>query len=340
MLERLPGIYEILLEERQDGPNTIVLYLIRGAQRNLLIDAAYSSQWCLNQLRSALAELDVRPDTLDVFLTHKHADHCGLARALQDRGARIFMNREEDRHQYDCLYYRQDRSNENAQLRVLRRNGITPENAPLIWAKFMEVNQHLDGQHSVWMMTMEQFDYQNILPGQSFTYGDYHLQAVPLRGHTYGQMGLVEPEKKLFFAADQVLNQTTPIVGTSHCDEHLLKYYIESVQDIVQRYADYLILPAHEGPIEELPAKVNRILAAYEKKTAQVLACVLPDQEQTVWQIAKHVYGLTPAKRSDAAFYHSKLITTKTFSMLEYLYDTGKVLRREENGMLFWRTAE
>lgn len=339
MLERLPGIFELLLEERQDGPNTIVLYLIKGhaGQRNLLIDAAYSSQWCLEQLLTGLAELDVELDSLDVFLTHKHADHCGLARALQDRGARLFMNREEDRHQYDCLYYRQDHSNENAQLRVLKRNGITQENAPLIWAKFMEVNQHLDGQHSVWMMTMDQFTYENILPGQLFSYGSYQLHAVALRGHTYGQMGLVEPEKKIFFAADQVLNQTTPIVGTSYPGEHLLKYYIESVQDIVHTYADYLILPAHEGPIEALSDTVARILAAYRKKTAQTLECVLPDEEQTVWQIAKHVYGLTPAKRSDAAFYNSKLITTKTFSMLEYLYDTGKIQRREEDGMLFWK---
>lgn len=342
MLERFPGLFEIPLEERQDSPNTILLYLILGApgQRSLLVDAGYAGDWCLNQLLTALDSLGLAPDVLDVFLTHKHADHCGLAHALQERGARLFMNREEDRHQYDCLFYQQDHSYANAQRRVLTRNGITPEAAPLIWAKFMEVNEHLNSEHDVWMMTMRDFSCEDIRPGQLFQYGSYQLEAVALRGHTYGQMGLVEREKRLFFAADQVLNHTIPIVGTSYADEHLLKCYLESLETICSTYADCTILPAHEGPIADLDGAVQRIRSAYRKKLEQTRNCVEPEREQTVWQIAKRVYGLTPAKRSDAAFYTSKMITTKTFSLLEYLHDTGCIQRREENGTLYWKLPD
>lgn len=338
MLERFPGLFEIPLEEREGSRNVITLYLFRGlpGERSLLLDAGYAGDWCQNRLLEALEAIGTAPDQLDVFLTHKHADHCGLAHALQERGARLYMNREENRHQYDCLLYQQDHSYENAQLRVLARNGITPELAPLIWAKFMEVNTNLNKEHDVWMMTIGDFSVQDIRPGQLFQYGSYRLEAIPLRGHTYGQMGLLDREKKLFFAADQVLNQTIPIVGTSYADEHLLKCYLESLELLCTQYADCTILPPHEGPIIDLEASVQRIRSAYAKKLEQTLSCVLPE-EQTVWQIAKQVYGLTPAKRSDAAFYHSKMITTKTFSMLEYLYDTEKIQRREENGTLFWK---
>lgn len=338
MLERFPGIYEITVDESEGSANTIQLYLVKGnpGQRSLLVDAGYSSQWCQGHLLAELEALGVSPRDLDVFITHKHADHCGMAHALQQWGASIFMNREEERHQYDCLYYRKDHSNENAQLRVLRRNGITPELAPLIWEKFMEVNRNLNGPHAIWMMILDPFDYENIQPGQVFSYGPYQLEAIALRGHTYGQMGLVDRNHKIFFAADQVLNRTVPIVGTSYADEHLLQAYTESVRALAAEFSDYTILPAHEGPIEDLAGTVQRVLAAYEKKVAQVLDQVSAEQEQTVWQIGKHVYGLTPAKRSDAAFYHSKFITTKTFSMLEYLYDTGRIHRREENGTLYW----
>lgn len=336
MIERVPGIVEITLEERQDSPNTIQLFLIRGTERSLLIDAAYSSLWCREKLLSRLAELNVSPAQLDVFLTHKHADHCGLARALQELGAVIYMNREEDRHQYDCLYYRKDHSNEKAQQRVLTRNGITPEDAPIIWEKFMDMNRHLEEPNEIWTMTMDDFQYENITAGQRFSYGDYQLEAVLLRGHTYGQMGLIDREKKLFFAADQILNRTVPIVGTSYADEHLLKCYLESVASMAGQYGDYTILPAHEGPIRELAKTAAHIAASYQKKLDQTLAC-MGTEEQTVWQIAKHVYGLTPARRSDFLFYQSKMITTKTFSLLEYLYDTGKITRREENGTLYWR---
>lgn len=338
MPERLPGIFEISIEERPGSINVIQLFLIRGGagQRNLLIDAGYSSRWSVDRLLEALEEMEIPMDSLDVFLTHKHADHCGAAHALQTRGAAIYMNREEDRHQYDCLYYRQDHSNEKAQLRVLTRSGITPELAPLIWAKYMEVNQHLDNEETIWKMTMEEYTYSDIRPGMLFAYGDFRLEAISLRGHTYGQMGLIDREKKLLFAADQVLNRTTPIVGTSHADEHLLRCYLDSVDELTETYEDYTILPAHEGAISDLAAVSERIHGAYRKKIGQTLAAVR-QEEQTVWQIAKQVYGLTPAKRSDQAFYNAKLITTKTFSMLEYLYDLGEIQRREENGTLFWK---
>lgn len=336
MEEILPGIFKFTLEEREGAANTIDLYLVKGTPRSLLIDAAYTSQWCLNRLLTILEQLQVPVNQLDVFLTHKHADHCGLAHALEQRGAAIYMNREEDRHRYDCLYYRSDRANEDAQLQVLTRNGITPESAPLFWNKFMDVNRHLSEPHAIWTMVLEDFDYYDVLPGQLFAYGDYRFRAVLLRGHTYGQTGLEEPEKKILFAADQVLNKTVPIVGTSYPDEHLLEYFIDSVSTLAERYGDYTILPAHEGPVTDLAATAERVVNGYRKKVSQTLNCVRFDHGQTVWEIAKQVYGLTPDKRSDAYFYHSKLITTKTYSMLEYLYDWGKIRREERDGTFYW----
>lgn len=339
MLERLPGLYEITLEERPESLNVIQLYLIKGSagQRDLLVDAGYGTPWCLEHLLAAFDELRVRPDALDVFLTHKHADHCGLAHELETRGAVLYMNRAEDRHQYDCLYYRLDHSNEKAQQRVLTRTGITEQTAPLIWQKFMDFNDRLSDDHPIWMMTIDAFEYRDIQPGQRFDYGDYHFEALPLKGHTFGQMGLWDREKKLLLCADQILNRTVPIVGTSHADEQLLTSYLDSVQMLAQHFGDHLLLPAHEGPIADLQASADHITQAYQRKIGQTLAAVLPDQEQTVWEIARQVYGLTPDKRSDAAFYNSKMINTKTFSMLEYLHDTGVIQRREENGMLFWK---
>lgn len=339
MLERFPGLYEITVSERPESRNIIQLYLVRApkGQRSLLIDSGYGTPWCEELLMAELEEAGVSPIDLDVFLTHKHADHCGLAHALETRGARLFMNREEDRHQYDCLYYRLDHSDENAQKRVLTRTGITEQAAPLIYAKFMDFNFHLEEEHAIWLMSIEAFNYEGIQPGQRFDYGDFHFEAVPLRGHTYGQMGLVDHEKRLLLPADQLLNHTAPIVGTSHVDEHLLAAYLASIRTLAQRYAGYTILPAHEGPLLDPCAACERTTQAYQRKLGQTLACVLEGREQTVWQIACHVYVLTPDKRSDAAFTNAKMITTKTFSMLEYLFDQGLIQRREaEDGMLFW----
>lgn len=167
MLERLPGLYEMTLEERPESIHQVQLFLVKGGpgERDLLVDSGYSTDWCRDHLLAKLREMGVSIDHLDVFLTHKHADHCGLAHCLEERGARLFMNPEEDRHLYDCLYYKLDHSAEAAQERVLRRSGITPERAPLIWQKFHDFNKHLTEEHPVWMMTIEAFDYQPVEEG-------------------------------------------------------------------------------------------------------------------------------------------------------------------------------
>lgn len=273
---------------------------------------------------------------LDVFLTHKHADHCGLAHELELRGARIFMNAAEDRHGYDCLYYRLDGSHRQSQQRVLTRTGITEELAPLIWHRYQEFNSRLNQDAPIWMMTIDAFAYTDIRPGAMLRYGDYCLEAVPLRGHTFGQLGLQDAEKKLLFSADQILNRTTPIVGTSYHDEHLLLCYLDSIRRLARVYADYLILPAHEGPVEDIIGAVGRIFAAYQRKIDQTFSIIRWEEEKTVWQVTREVYHLTPDKTTDADFYNTKMTNSKTFSMLEYLYDSGAIRRREENGILYY----
>lgn len=337
MQELLPGLFEIVLYERPNSRNVASLYLVKGApgQRNLLVDSGYGTPYCLEKLLTELAAADVPVDSLDVFLTHKHADHCGLAHELSIRGAHMFMNRTEDRHMYDCLYYRLDHSTENAQLRVLKRTGITEERTPLIYHKFRTFNDHLHDDSPIWMMTIEAFDYEDIADGQTFDYGDYHFVARHLYGHTFGQMGLMDTDKKLYLIADQVLNHTVPIVGTSHTDEFLLNLYFDSIADLAEHYADWTLLPAHEGQLTDVAASAAHIRAAYQRKIELCLEC-LTDKKQTVWEINRQVYGLTPGDRSDKQFYLSKMTNTKTFSLLEYLYRTGQAHRTEEDGMLFW----
>ncbi|MDO5143508.1 MAG: MBL fold metallo-hydrolase [bacterium] len=336
MLERMPGLYEFTLSERPGSTDTVTLYLVKGApgQRSLLIDSGYGTPFCLASLLDALRAADVPVHMLDAVMTHKHADHCGLAHELASRGAVIYMNPEEDRHQYDCLYYRLDHSADNAQLRVLRRTGITKERAPLILRKFLDFNNHLQDDLPIWIMSIRAFDYQPV-GEKRFDVGDYSFTPVPLPGHTFGQIGLVDEKHRVFFIADQVLNHTVPIVGTSHVDENLLARYFASIRDIASRYSDWLLLPAHEGPIINVQASVEHIVSAYQRKLEQTLAC-LTSEKQTVWEVTKQVYGLTPDNRSDAQFYLAKMTITKTFSMLEYLHHTGDASRYEDDGILYW----
>ena len=53
-------------------------YLITG-QRSLLIDTGFRQEPCREAMERQLAEVGVDRDRMDIFLTHLHSDHTGLA---------------------------------------------------------------------------------------------------------------------------------------------------------------------------------------------------------------------------------------------------------------------
>jgi glyoxylase-like metal-dependent hydrolase (beta-lactamase superfamily II) len=62
-----------------DSPlKSLNAYVVRGS-RNLLIDTGYRRKECLDCLMEGLGELGISMDDTDIFLTHLHSDHTGLA---------------------------------------------------------------------------------------------------------------------------------------------------------------------------------------------------------------------------------------------------------------------
>lgn len=338
MIERAPGIFEVELHSSQLSISEIKIFIIKGKEggRSLMVDAGFRNRDCLAVMEGVLEQLGIRYDQLDIFLTHKHHDHCGLASVYAERGARLFMNRLEDRHCYDCLYYNHSHGAAENQPQVLQSVGITQEGTPEVWEMFMEINRRAESEKG-WEFDIPGFYYTPAAPGDAFDYGDYHLRAVPLSGHTYGQLGLYDEEKKLLFIADQVINGIVPIVGTSYPDEGLLGKYFKSLEYVKHHYTDCLILPAHNGPVTDLAGTVNRIVFSYLDKTDMIRSILVHGHKRmTTREVACLAYGMERVPADEAQFIKLKMVISKTFSCLEYLCEEDFVLRTEENGMFFW----
>ncbi len=344
--ELLPGIYRVFLTDTtiEQGVSSIGIYIVKGAPsvhegRSLMIDTGFRRESCLQKLLQALEALRIVPEKLDVFLTHRHHDHSGLAGRLAEQGARIFMNPAEERHPYDCLAYRVSAASLQAQKKVLRSVGITEEQTPFAWQSFMKVSERVQ-QHGEWVLAILGFPYTAVQSGDTFIYGDYHLTAYPLKGHTYGQMGLMDREKRIFFVADQLLHGVSPIVATTYPDEHLLEGMFLSLRDIKENYADWTLLPAHGAPIEDAKKDVDCIVLSYLSKSTKARDFLKKTHEGTVHDVAKGIYPMDDRPDSEAAFFTYKMLLTKTFSLLEYLHDLGFVQRTERDGIFYWSTRE
>ena len=375
--EILPGIYRVSLHDMtvQQGVNRIQIFIIKGSPavhdgRSLMIDAGFKDQGCYQKLKKALASLEIPLDQLDLYLTHRHHDHSGLAETFAAEGVHLFMNPAEERHPYDCLSYRVSDDSQRAQTKVMRWVGITPDHTPYAWENFLRFSKRVK-DHGEWALAVSGFPYTPVKEGDLFCYGDYRFRSIPLKGHTYGQIGLIEEEKHILFTADQLIHGLSPIVVTTYPDEHLLEGMFASLRKIKEEYSDWTIIPSHGEIIQDVRADVDSIVYSYLNKStvaleflkARASACraetlsegisgrerslagdEIDDghqpQELTVRQVAQAIYRMEDQPEDEAVFFSYKMLITKTFSLLEYLHDEGFVRRIDRDGVLYWSAVE
>ncbi len=336
LTERLSGIYELKLYQNK---TEIRVFFVRGNsnQRSLLIDTGYHTEENIEILNQVVKELQISYQDLDVFLTHKHHDHTGLASHCASQGASIFMNPAEDRHLYDCLYYTQGEKSIEEQKQVLNRVGVTEKRTPAVWESFKayQIYQQTAAKNALFKTTP--FSYQPIFSGQTLSYGAYTFQTISLPGHTFGQLGLYDEEHRLVFSGDHIIDGIVPIVGTSYINEHLLEHYFKSLDLFRSQYRLCTVLPAH-GEIISNPALIaSNITADYRKKLLKVQQILENSAEAlTVQEAAFRSYGVYNLPTDSNTFFKIKSIISKTFTCLEYLYDQKYCDRLERDGMMFY----
>lgn len=347
-----PGIYQYTLDNSDDaGVNSIQIYVISGesGQRSLMIDAGFGHPECLEKTEAVLKELGIAFEDLDIFITHEHNDHSGLAFALEKMGARILMNPDEERHHYEHLYHRIGYDAMEEKVQVLRITGVTQDLTPVLWECYEnETNAEQTFMKDFSSDTDKEvhglirgFSFTPVYPGQVFHYGAFQLHVIALKGHSRGQLGLYDEEHQIIFLADQILNRIAPIVSTSRPDEHLLEAYMRSLTEIKARFSGWTAFPAHGGKIEEIGGQVERIAESYLDKLDIVKEVVAEAKTpMTTYEAAAAAYGIRKNPRSTREFFRIRSMISKTFSILEYLYEQGTVDRMEREGILYWSAKQ
>ena len=91
MAEQLAGnLWKLRIPLVGNPLKTLNSYLLLG-ERNLLIDTGFRQEPCREAMERQLAEIGVDRDRMDIFCTHLHSDHTGLAPELIRPGCRIYI---------------------------------------------------------------------------------------------------------------------------------------------------------------------------------------------------------------------------------------------------------
>ena len=83
------NIYRLGVTLPQNPLRELNSYLIRGGERDLLIDTGFRRPECREALMAGITEAGSSTSRIDVLLTHLHSDHTGLAREAAAPDGRI-----------------------------------------------------------------------------------------------------------------------------------------------------------------------------------------------------------------------------------------------------------
>jgi glyoxylase-like metal-dependent hydrolase (beta-lactamase superfamily II) len=293
-------------------------YLVRGRQGVALVDTGLGTPTGERALVEALRQHGLEPQQLrQVFVTHYHGDHWGLAHWLQGLGARVLMPRIDSefiqswfaRPSYDAeaiAAYGPNGVPEETAKRVARAMAQMRAMSP----RFVADEQVEDGQHVE-------------LAGESF-------EVIITPGHTPGHACLLHSSSQppTLLVGDHVLPHITPNISVDlGTIADPLSAYRASLRRVRGRHVG-VAYPAHGEPIRDLDGRIDEILRHHDEREQRVLE-LLADDARSCFEIAVSLFELPSL---DA--WETWLALGETLAHLRALQTAG-VVAEGEPGM--WR---
>jgi glyoxylase-like metal-dependent hydrolase (beta-lactamase superfamily II) len=270
----------------------------------------------------ALATLGKTTGDIDqVFLTHFHPDHCGIAGEIQKRsGAVVRLSAMDERHL---------QNNNRLEDLVERtrdfclRQGL-PQKALDTLIKHMAVFRKATIPFRVDC---------HLKPYGRHTLGDRILETIPATGHTSGQMCFYFPEERVLLAGDHILPEITPNLSPDlfQLDYGPLRSFLhslESIRDLPVR----MVYPAHGDPFSELKKRVDEIKDHHTERKWLIVEA-LQGKGKTAFEVSADIFG------ADLPDFDQFLALNETYVHLVDLMDNGIVRSEEQDGHVLYRAA-
>lgn len=295
-------------------------YFIRGEGRNLLIDTGFNMPECRAALMDGLAELQVDLASTDLYITHFHSDHIGLAPEILQPGCKIYLSEvDEAILRGNAAGFRWDTYDE-----LYLREGMTPGELELLARK----------NPARIYAPAELPEFTTVRDGDVLEYGGHRLEVLVVPGHTPGNTVLYLREKKLMFLGDHVLFNITPNIIAWLELENALKQYCDNLRR-VREYDVEIPLPAHRAVTCTMQERIDQILAHHRRRLAEAVEIVREHPGSNACQIAARMTWniRTSSNRwEDFPIGQKWFAVGEVLSHMEYLMAEGRVLRRTEDG--------
>lgn len=291
-------------------------YVIKGEGRSLVIDTGFKLEECRKALCDGLEELGVDMNCTDIFLTHLHSDHSGLAAELATQSSKIYISRADGELLTLSLTQGLGRVEE------YRSYGFSEKELENFWENpSMKYRQE------------SPFSFTYVADGDVLTYGERRLEVIFTPGHTPGHVCLYDRANKVMFLGDHVLFNITPNITTWPFFEDPLGHYVHSLMDI-SIYDVRLPLPAHRGVNGTMAERIGTIIEHHGARIREMLDILTERPGLTPYDLSGmmtwRVHGKTNSW-ADFPLNQKWFAVGETAAHLDYLLKRGRV-RREFDG--------
>ena len=150
-------------------------YLIKGKDRDLLIDTGFRNPECFDVLTGELKKLGSDISRRNVLLTHMHSDHSGLADLAAGAGRKIFISEKDRSYMQNFM---------TGRMRGWQEERYTKEGMP--HDMVLDVFKTNPSRQQSMKSLDSRFTALN--EGDHIEAGGYRLEAIYAEGHTPGSM--------------------------------------------------------------------------------------------------------------------------------------------------------
>ena len=318
--ELFKNIYRISVGLPNSPLKELNSYLIRDKERSLLIDTGFRIKACRDELVAGIEFLGEKPDAVDIFLTHMHADHSGLAAEISGPGSQIYLSKDDSVLLNGFL---------NARI-----NWFGSAERDILAGMPNEIIENMATINPALMFApVIHANFQIANDGDIIQVGGYAFRCVLTPGHTPGHMCLWEEHNRIMFTGDHVLFDITPNITAWPSVEDSLGSYLNSLS-IIRNYPVSTALPGHRKS-GNFHSRVEELLKHHENRLDDVTHIVKTAPGLSAYEVAGRMRWKIRASSWDEFPAAQKIFAVgECMSHLDYLRLRGLV-RREIDGAVF-----
>lgn len=320
----LENIYKIKINLPKSPLGSLNSYLIKGEERNLLIDTGFNRIECLESLQLGLKELNVLMDNTDIFLTHLHADHTGLVSKIASESTKIYMS-DVDKAILDKQLLEPDIF--WGETNKMGKFGGAP-------AEFFDLTKNENpGKKYV---TDRTFKHTAVKEGSQIRIGDEILTCVFTPGHTPGHMCLYLENKKVMFLGDTVLFGISPNITVWDGFSNPLAQYMKSLEKLKQYAVDFPLV-GHRKIEGDLSQRAKELIVHHQERLSEVESIIADRPGMTGYEItSKMKWSIRTLNWQTFPAVQKWFAVAEALAHLEYLENAGRVKKYFKNGVYYY----